>query len=118
MGISCPRLLRCGKNWVCWKKIHQPLFHAIHDEKRAILDEKSLRNFFTEHGITGNDFDQAFHSKEVEDKVRAAFLTGKNYGLTGVPAITINGKYTTSVSMAGSFKKVIDVINNLSAKRI
>jgi len=33
-----------------------------------------------------------------------------------VPTVVINGKYTTSASMAGSFDKVIDIINILSAK--
>jgi len=98
------------------EKIHEPLFDAIHKDKRKIVDEESLRVFFSEHGISGKQFDQAFRSKEVEDKVKTAFSAGKNYALTGVPAVIINGKYTTSASMAGSFEKIIDVINTLAAK--
>jgi len=98
------------------EKIHQPLFNAIHNEKRKIFDEKSLKKFFAEHGVDGNDFDKAYQSKEVEESVRTAFSAGKNYELTGVPTVVINGKYTTSASMAGSFDKVIEVINILSAK--
>jgi thiol:disulfide interchange protein DsbA len=98
------------------EKIHEPLFDAINKDKRKILDEKSLRAFFSEHGVRGKDFDQAYRSKEVEDKVRAAFTAGQGYELTGVPTIVINGKYTTSASMAGSFEKIISVINTLAAK--
>lgn len=125
--IRMPGIL--GKNWLpharafyaaeklgILEEIHEPLFDAIHKDKRKILDEKSLRAFFSEHGVSGADFDQAYNSREVEDKVRAAFSAGKNYALTGVPAIIINGKYTTSASMAGSFEKIIAVINTLAAK--
>ncbi len=97
-------------------KIHRPLFDAIHKEKRKIIDVKSLREFFEEHGVSGDDFDQAYKSREVEEKVREAYSAGKRYELTGVPAIIINGKYGTSPSMAGSYQKVIDVINTLAAK--
>ena len=118
-----------GKNWLPHARafytaeklgildiIHTPLFDAIHKDKRKILDERSLRVYLSEHGISGDEFDQAYNSREVEEKVRAAFSAGQNYALTGVPAIIINGKYGTSASMAGSFEKIIDVINTLAAK--
>lgn len=118
-----------GKNWLpharafyaaeklgVLDKIHQPLFDAIHKEKRKILDKKSLRKFFVEQGISGDDFDQAIQSKEVEDNVRHAFTMGQRYAITGVPAVIINGKYVTSASMAGSFTEIIDVVNTLAAK--
>jgi len=118
-----------GKNWLpharafyaaeklgVLDKIHQPLFDAIHKEKRKIMDKKELKRFFVGQGVNGDDFDQAFHSKEVENSVRYAFTMGQHYELTGVPAVIINGKYGTSASMAGSYNKIIDVVNTLAAK--
>ncbi len=98
------------------EEIHKPLFDAIHKDKRKIVDEESLRVFFSEHGISGKQFDEAFRSKEVEEKVKKAFSAGKSYALTGVPAVIINGKYVTSASMAGSYDKIIDVVNTMAAK--
>lgn len=125
--VRMPGIL--GKNWLPHARafyaaekigvleiIHKPLFDAIHKDKRKIIDEKSLRVFFSEHGVSGDKFDQAYNSKEVEEKVRAAFTAGQGYALTGVPAIIINGKYVTSASMAGSYDKIIEVINTLAAK--
>jgi len=125
--IRMPGVL--GKNWLpharafyaaeklgVLDKIHHPLFDAIHKEKRKIMDKKALKKFFVEQGVNGDDFDQAFHSKEVEDSVRYAFTMGQRYALTGVPAVIINGKYGTSASMAGSYNKIIDVVNTLAAK--
>ena len=125
--IRMPGVL--GKNWLpharafyaaeklgVLDKIHLPLFDAIHKEKRKIMDKKELKKFFIEQGISGDDFDQAIHSKEVEDSVRYAFTMGQRYALTGVPAIIINGKYGTSASMAGGYNEIIDVVNTLAAK--
>jgi len=125
--VRMPGIL--GKNWLPHARafyaaeklgvldiIHKPLFDAIHKDKRKIIDEKSLRVFFSEHGVSGDKFDQAYNSSEVEEKVRAAFTAGQGYALTGVPAIIINGKYGTSASVAGDFNKIIDVINTLAAK--
>ena len=118
-----------GKNWLphakafyaaeklgILNKIHLPLFEAIHKDRRDILSEKNLKVFFSEHGVSGDAFEQAYNSKEVEENVRKAFTAGKNYQLTGVPTVIINGKYETSASMVGDYYKVIDVVNTLAAK--
>ena len=97
-------------------KIHRPLYNAIHKDKRKIMDQKSLKSFFAERGISGDEFDQAYKSRDVEENVREAYLVGQRYQITGVPAVIINGKYGTSASMAGSFAKVVEVINTLAAE--
>lgn len=35
------------------------------------------------------------------------------YGVTGVPAIIINGKYRTNGTLAGSHEKMIEVMDTL-----
>jgi len=97
-------------------KIHRPLFNAIHKDKRKIMDEKSLKSFFVEQGVNGDEFDQAYKSRFVEDNVKEAYLIGQRYQIKGVPAVIINGKFGTSASMAGSFGKVVEVINTLAAE--
>ena len=95
-------------------KIHRPLFDAIHKEKRGILGEKHLKHFFVEYGVLGEDFDKAYYSKDVQDDVRYAYSLALDYGLKGVPAIIVNGKYGTSTAMAGGYDGVIEVINSLA----
>ena len=96
-------------------KIHNPLFNAIHAQKRRITDQASLRDFFIEQGVDKKDFDQTYQSEIVDRALKIAYSTSKSYKLTGVPSIIINGKYKTSVSMAGGSEKVIQVINTLAA---
>lgn len=125
--IRMPAIL--GKDWIdharafyvaeklgVLDKIHTSLFDAIHRDRKKILYRESLRKFFIAQGTKGKDFDQAYESEYVQSKVKEAFLAGKEYQITGVPAVTINGKYSTGSALAGGFKNMIEVIRTLAAK--
>jgi thiol:disulfide interchange protein DsbA len=45
--------------------------------------------------------------------MRQAPIMASRYGITGVPAIIINGKYKTNGTLAGSHEKMIEVMNQL-----
>ncbi|OGT32918.1 MAG: hypothetical protein A2W28_01300 [Gammaproteobacteria bacterium RBG_16_51_14] len=93
--------------------IHKPLLDAIHKNKQNLFNEESLKEFFVKHGVDGDAFTEIFHSNEVETRVKQAFVMGQRYGLTGVPAIIINGKYRTGGDLAGSLPEVLPVIDSL-----
>jgi len=97
-------------------KIHPALFHAIHEEKRKVFTEKALMAFFAEHGVNNDDFKKTFHSFAVDGKVRRAKQMTRRYRTRGTPTVVVNGKYTSGPGMAGSFTKLIDVINYLIEK--
>jgi protein dithiol oxidoreductase (disulfide-forming) len=48
--------------------------------------------------------------------MRAAPALAARYGLTGVPAIIINGKYKTNAKIAGSHEQMIEIMNKLIEK--
>ena len=97
-------------------KIHRPLFDAIHVQGEHIVDEKRLKEFFTDQGINGDDFSRIYESEAITDKLKESFLAGKEYKITGVPTIIINGKYKTSASLAGGNRELVAVINQLLEK--
>jgi len=98
------------------EKLHKPLFDAIHVEKRRIFDEFALMQFVTEVGFDADEFKAAYESPTVEAKVKMATLATRDYGIDGVPAVIVNGKYRTNASMAGSQEAMLDVVNFLIAK--
>ena len=49
----------------------------------------------------------------MDSKLRQAPVIAGRYGITGVPAIIINGKYITNGPLAGSHEKMIEVMNKL-----
>lgn len=98
------------------EQIHEPLFDALHRERKRIFTESDLRDFFVSRGVDGNDFTRVYNSNEVETKIKQAYFMARNYKLTGVPSVVVNGKYMTSASMAGSFEKMLQIINHLVEK--
>lgn len=98
------------------EQIHKPLFDALHQERKRIFNEDALRDFFVSRGVDGDEFTRVYNSNEVETKIKQAYFMARNYKLTGVPSMVINGKYMTSASMTGSFDKLLRVIDHLVEK--
>lgn len=94
-------------------KVHGELFSTIHEQNKKIKDEDMLREFFVGLGVSAEDFNKTFGSFAVAVKLNNARMMTRRYGITGVPTIVVNGKYSTGASMAGSNKSLIDVINYL-----
>ncbi len=96
-------------------KIHADFFAAI-QEKKELETEDQLVKFFGAHGVKEADFREAYNSFMVDSKMRQAPALAAKYGITGVPAIIVNGKYRTNGTLAGSQEKMIDVMNDLIKK--
>jgi len=94
-------------------KVHGAMFSAIHEQKRKMSDEGSIMAIFKNHGVSEKDFKRVFRSFAVETKIRRAKDMGRRYGIKGVPALIVNGKYRTSAHDAGGNAKVFKVVNKL-----
>jgi thiol:disulfide interchange protein DsbA len=97
-------------------RINEPLFQAIHVDKKPLLDEASLADFFVSQGVSREDFTRTFHSFTVESKVRRAVAMTRRYGIDGVPAMIVDGKYRTGGSLAGGQDKMMQVVDFLIGK--
>lgn len=94
-------------------KVHEPMFEAIHEQKRRLNNEAAIMALFKQHGVSEKDFKRVFRSFAVETKLRRAKDMGRRYGIKGVPAIIVNGKYRTSPQEAGGNAKIFRVVNKL-----
>lgn len=97
-------------------RVHEDLFNAIHVKGKRMDSEAQLADFFAAHGVPRDKFKGAFHSFAVDAKVRRAQDLTRRYGIDGVPALIIDGKYRTDATMAGSQAAMIDVLNYLIKK--
>lgn len=98
------------------ERIHQPLFDAIHVEKRRLDSERELENFFAEHGVDREEFRKAFNSFSVSTKVARARDLTRRYGIDATPAVVVNGTWRTGPGMVNSFDNVIAVVDHLVAR--
>ncbi len=97
-------------------KVHSDFFDAIQEKKQELETEEQLLKFFTDHGVKESDFKDTFNSFMIDAKLRQAPAIAAKYGITGVPAIIVNGKYKTNGTLAGTQEKMIDVVNQLIKK--
>lgn len=94
------------------QKTHLPLFHAIHVNGQQIFDQQSQAKFFTKYGVPEAKFNSMFNSFMITSKVAQANQLAKQYQLTGVPAVVVNGKYVVQ----GEDAKVTQVVSYLVEK--
>ncbi len=97
-------------------KFHPAMFAAIHKKKQHMNTPAELKKLFMQLGVSAKEFDSVFNSFGVDAKVRRAKALSKQYGISGVPALVVNGKYLTDGPMAGGRKGMIEVLNYLIKK--
>jgi thiol:disulfide interchange protein DsbA len=94
-------------------RVHGPLFEAYHKVGRPLDTKERLAAFFVERGIPEADFERAWGSFGVQSKTRQAVALTERYGIDGVPAVVVNGKYRTSGSLTGTYANTLKVVDAL-----
>jgi thiol:disulfide interchange protein DsbA len=100
------------------EKEHRALFDAIHRDRKNLNDEASLVEFFGTLGVPAEKFREAFNDFDVDGKVRRANQMTAAYGLEGVPAFVVNGKYRIDGSTAGSEAGMFEALDRLVAQEL
>jgi thiol:disulfide interchange protein DsbA len=100
------------------EKLHEPLFLALHAQKKRIYKEEDILDFVEELGIDRDKFMQTYKSFAVSSKIQQSKKLGEAYNLGGVPSVVVNGKYLTSASHAGSYKALTILMNALALKEL
>ncbi|MEW6764416.1 MAG: thiol:disulfide interchange protein DsbA/DsbL [Pseudomonadota bacterium] len=98
------------------EKIHSALFDAVQKERRPMRTADEIADFVAGQGVDRGAFLKAFNSFMVDSEVRKGMQLAREYGVTGVPAMVVQGKYRTSGSLAGGNGKMIDVVEALIAQ--
>jgi thiol:disulfide interchange protein DsbA len=100
-------------------EMHTAIFDAIHKDpnnRNPLLSEAQLVEFFGRYGVSAEQFREVWNSQSIlEVKLPRAFEFMQRYEVDGVPRVIINGKYTTSVSDAGSHEAMFELIDELVA---
>jgi len=98
------------------EQTHQAFFNAIHLDKKRMVSEGELKRFFAAYGVSEAQFDQHYRGFATESRLKQTESRINSYGIQGVPAFIVNGKYRVSASSAGGEQALFDVINFLIEK--
>lgn len=95
------------------EKLHSKLFEALHKQKAFLPnDERAIIDWMTkEGGFDRKKVEAEFASFSLSTKLNHAAQVFRASGATGVPTLMIDGKYITSVTMAGGNNEVFNVAN-------
>ncbi|MEM7361138.1 MAG: thiol:disulfide interchange protein DsbA/DsbL [Pseudomonadota bacterium] len=91
-------------------------FHRIHVMRKPINDLDTLVEFLAKYEQSEEQVTAAFNSFSVDAKLRAAKIITAKSTANGVPAILVDGKFHTSVKLAGSADALFEVVDLLVAK--
>jgi protein dithiol oxidoreductase (disulfide-forming) len=101
--------------------LHTKVFDAIHKDHNLMMAQSDAEAraqqlaFCKANGISEQDFNKAYDSAAVQANIDRAQEATYRYGVSGVPLMIVNGKYTTDVAMAGGDAKLVTIINDLAA---
>ena len=94
----------------------QGIFSAIHYNRKMMLSDKEIIPFFQGYGIQEDKYLAATNSFGLKNNLRKAELFAFKYGIKGVPAFIVNGKYKVSATREIGTEYLLDVVNYLIEK--
>ena len=98
-------------------KLHGDIFEAIHTTHSMIgTDESSIATWAAKNGIDPAKFAAAYGSFSVQSKVLQAQQTMAAHGVTGVPAMVIDGRYRIRNEAISSYDDLLMLTDALIAK--
>jgi protein dithiol oxidoreductase (disulfide-forming) len=83
------------------ERLHSKVFSAIHNENLAVQSQEKLLDWVSAQGVDRKAFADVYNSFSTMTKVNKARELTKGYGVTGVPALVVNGKYLITNTTAG-----------------
>jgi thiol:disulfide interchange protein DsbA len=98
------------------EQTHSALFQALHRDRRKLFTVDQIAAFFAEQGVDEAAFRAAYDSFDVDAKTRRAAKLTRDYGISGVPSMIVNGRYRSSAQKAGDFETLLKVVDFLAAK--
>ena len=90
-------------------QFHRALFGAIHGQGRLMSSEEEIKALFLQStGVKDEDFNGAYKSFATDSRYRIGENTIRDYGVTSVPQIAVDGKWLVPNS-----NHVFDVVDHL-----
>ena len=95
-------------------QVHDAIFNAFHLQRQQLLSKSDQRDFLAAKAdIKPADFDKAYDSFTVKSRMKQANQRIQAFGINGVPAIIVQGKYLVDSSTAGNHANMLRVVDFL-----
>ena len=98
------------------EEIDGDFFSEIHTNRNMLDSEAKLAALFEKHGVDEATFKSTFNSFAVNAKLKRAEELVRRYRVQSTPTVIVNGKYSTTGTMAGSYDAWFAIIDDLAAR--
>lgn len=98
------------------EQLHAKVFTAIHKERLDLARGASIVEWMGQQGVDKARFSAVYGSRAVQDAVSAATLLQDAYGVEGVPAMGVAGRFYTDGSIANNMTRALQVVDFLIAE--
>jgi len=98
------------------ERLHDKAFDAYNLEKLNLDDPAVLGAWIARQGVDRKKFEAIYTSFSTQSKAMQGGRLAMAYGITGVPAFIIDGKYSTSQSMTQTEPRLFEVLDQLIVK--
>jgi thiol:disulfide interchange protein DsbA len=96
-------------------RLDDAVFHAIHDERVNLYSEKSMLDWLQSKGVDSKRFSAAFNSFGINTQLARDEQSVKNYKVSGVPLLTVAGRYAVTGQAAKSLADLLPIASELVA---
>lgn len=97
------------------QRMHEKFFHAMHEEKRKLRTRDAVDAFLQENGVDMDKYREAMNSFAVAAKVNRARALMRRYGIRGVPALVVDGRYRSGNGFR-SYEEMTEVVDHVVDK--
>ena len=96
------------------ERLHKTIFDTIHQQHQMLATEAAIGEFMQKHGVDRKKFSDTFNSFSLQSKVQRSLQLQTAYGIDGVPAMGVDGRYMTANTMlGGNHAAVLPVLDYL-----
>ncbi len=94
-------------------KLHPMLFHEYHVNHNRMDSLDTLADYLGTQGVDKEEFKKAYNSFGVDMKLRRAMKITKDFAISGVPALVVNGKYRLLSEKINGYDAMFGVVDQL-----
>lgn len=98
------------------EEFRSSVFAEYHRRGNRMTSVGAIQDVFARAGVSEEDFNAAWNSFEVNQKLRVAQDLARRYAISGVPAVTVNGKYRTGKKANGTYPDLLEIVDELVAR--
>lgn len=100
-------------------KTHQPLFDALHKERKPLRTIEDIAGYISSLGVDKEKFLSTSKSFAVEARMRQVQTQTRRYGITGTPSLVVDGKYRIAAGGAlATYADLLKVADFLIQKQL